>query len=160
MSPHNKIMLNKKNRRLAVVMAVALLLITAITVAAAGPSDTTVANFAAGSGCYVGQTLTGTDGEVVLTPAFGDMFDGTFPGTWGVLTFQAGGASTVGSGVLTTDNALAYSPLYTRPRSVEFVATFAITGSQHAGFTNFAVVPNDLATPWAFFSTGNAGLNQ
>lgn len=158
MSPHNQTVRNMKNRRVAIVTAVVLLLITAITAGAAGPSDTTVAHFVAGSGCYVGQTLTGTDGEVVLTPTLGDMFDGIFPATWGVETFQVGGTGTVGGGALTADNAVASSPQYARPRSVEFVATFAITGSQHAGF--LTVLPGNLGTPFAFFSTGNFSLDQ
>jgi hypothetical protein len=164
MSPHRKLMLNMRNRCLVIGTVVTLLLITVATVMAVGPSDTTVADFAAGSGCYVEQTLTGTDGEVVLTPAFGDMFDGAFPGTWGAEPFQFGGTAIVSSGVLTPDNAVAYSPLYAQPRSVEFLATFSITGSQHAGFLNVIsgtnVVSGNLNTPWAFFSTGNLSLNQ
>ena len=116
--------------------------------------DTTVADFSAGTldaNTYLAQT---DDGEVMLVPTEGSEFSGTaLPSGWFGTPWATGGSATVGSGVLTVDGALIGTNAYYGPgRSLEFVATFGASTSQHGGFGT------DLnAEPWAIFSTGYPG---
>ena len=128
------------------------------TTAAAPPSgftDTTVADFSAGTpdaGVTVVETA---DGELILTPTAGSEFSGsTLPAGWETTLWDASGSATVGSGRLTLDAARAgTSALYGPGRSLEFVATFGAQAYEHVGF---GVDYND--TPyWAMFSTFNGG---
>jgi hypothetical protein len=116
--------------------------------------DTTVADFGAGSGTntYVGQAA---DGEVILAPTVGAEFSGSsLPSGWSSTLWSNGlpGGSTVASGVIVVDDALAATNAFFAPgRSLEFVANFSAQ-NQHAGFAN------DFNTgQWAIFSTGATG---
>jgi uncharacterized membrane protein len=124
------------------------------TTTAATLSDTTVADFAAGTpdaNTYISQT---TDGEVILAPTVGAEFSGTsLTADWSVTAWSTGGTGTVGNGVLTVDGALAGTiATYGPGRSLEFVATFSGDPYQHVGFgTDFT------GPPWAIFSTLGGG---
>jgi VCBS repeat-containing protein len=117
-------------------------------------TDTTVADFTAGTpdaNVRIAQTA---DGEVILTPAAGSEFYGTaLPADWSMVPWSAGGAATVTAGALVVDGARAGTIGDFGPgRSVEFVATFSGAPFQHMGFA----VTYDAA-PWAIFSTSGGG---
>lgn len=116
--------------------------------------DTTAGDFALGAAdaqVYLGQA---GDGEVLLAPSVGAEFTGTtLPGTWFGTPWAAGGAATVGDGVLRVDGALAGTNSYYAPGHVmEFVAVFNTNTSQHVGFGT-----NLTGAPWAIFSNGYPG---
>ncbi len=145
------------------------LLVLSMLVASAGTAraqtcftDTAAADFAAGGGCYVAQTM---DGELILAPTAGSEFSGgSLPTGWGSFQWDAGGAVTVAGGSVTVNGAIARTDASYGPgSSLEFVATFNNLGAfQHVGFGN--VDDNDdnnqqifNAAPWAIFSTGSTG---
>ena len=73
-------------------------------------TDTTVANFQAGSGtCYVAPSSGGDiDGELILTPSVGTTFSGTaLPTGWYSGTYAADGAGIFSGGLLTLSGAYA-----------------------------------------------------
>jgi hypothetical protein len=116
-------------------------------------TDTTVADFSAGSGTntYVSKTA---DGEVILAPTVGAEFSGGpgLPTGWSS-TPWTGGTSTVGAGVLTVDGALAATnAYYDSGRAIEFVATFGGASFEHVGFGQLL---QSTAESWAMFSTFN-----
>jgi hypothetical protein len=117
-------------------------------------SDTTAADFSAGipgANTYVAQTA---DGEVILAPAVGAEFSGLLlPSGWSGAPWTTGGSAAVSGGNVTIDGALvATNAYYGSGHSLEFVATFGASTSQHVGFGT------DLnAAPWAIFSTGYPG---
>ncbi|MGN6563889.1 MAG: Ig-like domain-containing protein, partial [Thermomicrobiales bacterium] len=117
-------------------------------------TQTTAADFGAGTldaGAYLAQTV---DGEVLLAPAVGAEFSGALPAGWTVSPWSTGGGVTVAGGMATVDGALlATTTYYASGRSLEFVATFDATAAfQHAG------LGDDLnGAPWAIFSTGSSG---
>ena len=117
---------------------------------AIGFTDTTVADFSAGStgaDTYVSQTQ---DGEVTLKPTVGEEFSGgpALPVGWGGGPWT-GGDSTVSGGGLHVDGAFARTiATYGSGHSLEFVANFGGQTNQHAGF---AVDLNDSPN-WAIFS--------
>src|SRR5215217_4625908 len=120
-----------------------------------GFTDTTVADFSAGSvgtNSYVSQTA---DGEVILNPTVGAEFSGAgLPAGWTSTPWSAGGTSTVSNGSLSVDGARAGTDaLYGPGRSLEFAATFGASGFQHVGL---GVDYNGV--PWAMFSTGGGSL--
>jgi hypothetical protein len=127
---------------------------TFTTAAAVQLTDTTAADFAAGTtgaGTYVSQT---GDGEVILAPAEGAEFSGSsLPADWTSTSLGGGGSATVGGGRLTVDGDRAgTSALYGPGRSLDFVATFSGDPYQHIGLSV------DLnGAPWAIFSTGSGG---
>ena len=119
-----------------------------------GATDTTVADFAAGTldgREYIAETA---DGEIILSPLAGSEFSGTtLPPDWSTTAWAPGGAATVSGGVLTVNGARAGTiASYPAGRSLEFVATFTGAPFQHAGF---AVTLDDA--PWAMFSTAAGG---
>jgi hypothetical protein len=123
------------------------------TVQAGAFTDTTVADFAAGTlaGTYVSQT---TDGEVILAPTIGSEFSGGpgLPAGWSSSPWT-GDTSTVNSGALTVDGALAATDTYDGAgRSIEFVATFGAASFQHVGFGQTLASTGES---WAMFSTLN-----
>ena len=115
-------------------------------------TDTTAADFGAGtpnSGVYLSQT---GDGEVILAPQAGTEFSGTtLPGGWSSTSWNTGATTTVAGGQLTLDGARASLDALLPPgQRLEFVATFSPTaGFQHVGFGIAFTDP-----PWAIFSTG------
>jgi hypothetical protein len=120
-------------------------------VARSSLTDTTEADFAAGTpgaNTYVSRTV---DGEVILTPTAGSEFSGSsLPGGWSSTPWTTGGTSTVGAAVLTVDGALAATDAYyPSGRSMEFVATFGAATFEHVGFAR-AFADGE---PWAMFST-------
>lgn len=148
-------------RRMMVVMAAAALVISLgaamMVLAAADLTDDTVAQFSSGTvgSCFVSPSRDdgNPDGEVILIPAYFEPFN-SLTG-WNSQAWQAGGSVTASGGQIIVDNAVGYTAATYGPGSVlEFVATFANTHSQHAGFMN--VSGGDLAAPWAMFSTGGS----
>ena len=145
--------------------------IAASPVRAVTVTDTTVADFNAGTlgACYVAESV---DGELLLPPTEGTEFFGTaLPSGWLLRDWNPNAGSTttsVGGGVL-TDNSARINPdpasgpaPYAPGRSLEFVATFAAQTFQHVGFgggdqTGGNEVFN--GPPWAMFSTANQTSN-
>ena len=121
-------------------------------------TDTTVADFAAGTtgaSTYVSDT---TGGEVILAPTVGAEFSGTnLPSGWttnGGVAPWTGGTPVVSGGSVSVDGTMVGTTATFGPgRSLEFVATFSGQGFQHVGFVG------DLSfnDPWAIVSTGSAG---
>jgi len=120
-------------------------------------TDTTVADFSAGSpgaDAYIGETA---DGELTLRPAVGEEFSGLpgLPSGWSSATWEsqgggAGGSATVSGGSLRANGAFAGTTASFGPgRSLEFAATFGGAAFQHAGFSD------NFNSVWAIFSTSN-----
>jgi hypothetical protein len=117
-------------------------------------TDTTAADFSAGTvdaGTYVTQL---GDGEVILTPSVGTEFSGTaLPTGWSAVAWNGGGTATVAGGRLTVDGSRAsldaLQPVGTR---LEFGATFSTDLFEHVGF---GLTFDE--TPWAMFSTAGGG---
>jgi hypothetical protein len=122
-------------------------------------TDTTVADFQAGSGCYVAPSAGGDlDGEVILTPTIGVTFTGdALPSGWYSGTYGEGGAVTVSNGSLIAMGAYAAtSAAYPPSQTLEFSATFSAAPSEHIGLTGS---DNLDSLPWAIFSTRFDGTN-
>ena len=124
------------------------------TTSTGGATDTTVADFGAGTtgaNTYVSET---GNGEVILAPTVGAEFSGTgLPSDWSSTLWAGGsGGSTIADGTVTLDQALLATDLfYTPGRSLEFAANFS-DPNQHIGFAN------DFNNgQWAIFSTGQTG---
>ena len=125
---------------------------------AASYTDTTVADFTAGTldpGTAVRQT---DDGEVALAGAAGSAEFFTFPTNWTSFPWDGSGSATVQAGQLVLDGARASTlagVTYGPGASVEFRATFTAASFQNAGFAG----GNDSAggifadLPWAMFGT-------
>ncbi len=117
-------------------------------------TDTSVADFSAGTldgNEYIAATA---DGEVILAPAGGSEFPGsTLPADWSTTAWNAGGTATVANGALAVDGSRAGTIAnFAAGRSVEFVATFSGAAFQHAGLADTLE-----GAPWALFSTFNGG---
>jgi hypothetical protein len=117
-------------------------------------TDTTAADFGAGTADgqeYIAQTA---DGEVILNPAAGSEFSGAaLPPEWSSTAWNAGGSATVAAGALAVDGAKAGTiASFAAGRSLEFVATFGGAPFEHAGFADTLD-----AAPWLIFSTLNGG---
>ena len=126
-------------------------------VALSGLTDTTAADFSAGTpdaSTYVSQT---TDGEVILNPTVGSEFNGSsLPAGWSSTNWDSGGTSTVASGRLTVDGARANpsaAPSYGPGRSIEFVATFGAATFQTVGLADTLATQ---AEQWMQFGTANS----
>jgi hypothetical protein len=155
--------LNKAYRSIVVALAMAVMLtiITALAVSAAADlTDSTVANFQAGAGCYAAPSDVGDiNGELLLTPTIGITFTGTIlPAGWNSgLYSPPNGAITVTSGSLLVDGAYANSgTAYGPTRTLEFEATFSAAPSpyEHIGFSQSGDVN---AGDWAIFTTRPSG---
>ncbi len=119
--------------------------------------DSSLADFGSGAraGTYAGQTLAGTDGELILQPSVGEEFEATgLPVGWGTKSWGIGSQAGAASGALNLNGATSYPSTFTEPpRTVEFTATFRPVNDQAVGFGD------DLSDfPMAIFSTGNAGM--
>jgi hypothetical protein len=117
-------------------------------------SDTTSADFSAGTldaGTYVAETA---DGEVTLSPTAGAEFTGSaLPPGWSFVQWNGAGTATVSGGRLAADAVrVVTDSLFPAGRSLEFVATFTGQLQQHAGL---GLTLNE--TPYAIFSTGFGG---
>ena len=148
----------------AVGAAAALALLAPSLAGAATQTDTSVADFAAGTPGATTYVSDMAGGEVILDPTEGQEFAGTScrtgwlgcPGR--AVPSQpaiAGGATVSGGSLHVTAPSRAPSPTSRRPRSLEFVATFGAATFQHVGF---AVDWNTDAN-WAMFSTNDAANN-
>ena len=133
-----------------------------------GFTDTTVADFAQGSPAddffnplpvYISET---ENGEVILSPYFGDEFYGTqLSPNWFAMPWAVGGGVSVNDGKATLDGVLIGSSwLYTMTMddedvadvALEFVATFSAAPDQEIGFAS------DLMNgDYAVFATGAGG---
>src|SRR5207249_4878341 len=117
-------------------------------------TDTTVADFGAGTQQTGTAIVQMVDGEVVLAPTVGAEFSGTtLPVGWSSLSWDPTGNLTVGGGSVTVDGARigpdGGEANYGPGRSLEFVATFRAQALQHIGF----VADFNFNAPWAIFST-------
>jgi hypothetical protein len=124
-----------------------------------GPSfsitDTTVADFAAGTvnaGAYVSHT---TDGEIILTPAIATEFNGSAPPPgWTTTPLDGGGTATVSAGQITADGAaLSFNTFLPRGQSFESDATFSTDATEAVGFVSAT------ASALAIFTTSNGTLH-
>lgn len=117
--------------------------------------DTSVADFAAGTGSGTAVVQT-ADGEVALAPAAGDEFSGTtLPTGWTSTTIATGGTTTVGAGVLTLNgNRVNTSATFSAGRSLEFVATFRGENNQSVGLGSSL----GSSTPYAVFGVSGGNL--
>jgi hypothetical protein len=118
--------------------------------------DSRTAEFAAGTSTdtYVGDTLTGRDGEVQLRPALAEEFNGTaLAAPWTSNAWELGGRSWLYDGALNVDTAAVYpTGVYAGPRTLEFTATFQAVHDQEIG------LGNDFSNyPFAMFSSGADG---
>lgn len=137
--------------------AVTLLIATAFAAPASASSltDTTYADFSAGTtgaGTYVAES---SDGEVTLAPTAGSEFPGSaLPSGWFKTPWAVGGDATVSGGQLTVDGArTGTSATYGPGHNLEFRATFSSTAaSSHIGFGTDYNAP-----PWAMFSVKGDG---
>ncbi len=123
-------------------------------------TDTTVADFSAGSpdaNTYVSET---GNGEVILKPAEGQEFSGGpgLPAGWTGCSWpdpcsSPPGPATVSGGALHVNGGMANTTAtYPAGRSLEFVATFGAAPFQHVAFTD------NFNSTWAMFSTrGSSG---
>ena len=118
-------------------------------------TDTTMADFSAGTPDANTMVTQAVDGEVALSPTGGSEFSGTaLPANWSSVVWSTGGTATVGGGALSVNGARAFATqLYASGRTLEFVATFnASAPAQHVG------LGVDLnSAPWAIFSTAGGG---
>ena len=117
-------------------------------------TDTTFADFGAGTpggGAAISKTA---DGEVILAPAAGSEFEGTtVPAGWSVATWAPGGAASFANGRAVVDGARISTDAMLAPgQSIEFVATFSTDTFEHVGL---GITFNE--TPWAMFSTAGGG---
>ena len=119
-----------------------------------GLTDTTTADFQAGTlgaDLYVGED---GDGELLLAPAVGSELGGSaLPAGWTSDSWNAGtGSVTVGGGSLSIDGAWAgTNSFFAAGRSLAFSATFGAASFEHAGLgVDYNTSPN-----WAMFSTKN-----
>ncbi len=111
-------------------------------------TDTTVADFSAGSGTCQAVAHYG-DGEVILAAALDQEFNSGFPADWSINPFT-GGTATVQGGLLFVDGAdTASNTAFGPGTSLEAVATFTADQFQHIGF----VSDLNFDTPFAIFST-------
>jgi hypothetical protein len=117
-------------------------------------TDSTSADFAAGSIAGPATISDAGGGEVILTPAVSAEFSGsTLPADWSTTAWNAGGNAIVSSGSLLVDGARAGTiATFTSARSLEFVATFSGAPFQHVGFADTLE-----GAPWAIFSTSSGG---
>jgi hypothetical protein len=141
------------------------------TMATESMSDSTAADFGAGSPSACSIVAHTGDGELTLSPTLGEEFSGTsLPSGWDSYIWPGqSGSVAVSGGWVVVDGARANpydgtptpdGPRYGPGRSLEFVATFAAVPGQHAGFAAGNQLPAGEifnTTPWAIFSTGMAG---
>ncbi len=113
-------------------------------------TDTSEADFAAGTLGNRTAAASVAGGELILRPAAGSEFSGTsLPAGWTSALLATGGSVTVDGGALRVDGAWSgTSNTYSRDRSVEFVATLAPVAGQTAGFG-----VNPTTSTFAAFST-------
>jgi hypothetical protein len=124
-------------------------------------TDTTMADFQAGSGCYVAPSSGGDiDGELILTPSVGTSFPGTtLPTGWYSGTYASGGAGTFSGGLLTLSGAYAgYTGTlaeagYPPSQTLEFSATFGSGAPYDHEHIGLAGTTDLNQYPWAIFTT-------
>jgi hypothetical protein len=119
-------------------------------------TDTTAADFAAGTPDANAGVVGVGKGEVILKPTEDAEFPGTaLPSDWTSTPWGTGGTAVVSGSQLTLAGARAgTAALYTLGpgRSLEFMATFSGDAYQNVGLgTDF------ISAPWAIFSTGSGG---
>ena len=119
-------------------------------------TDTTLADFSAGTFDAGATIVAGGDGEVILTPSLDAEFQSAgLPSGWTATPWAMGGSVSVTGGSAIVDGALlAHDSAIAGGRSLEFMATFSGAPHQHAGFG-----VNLNGNPWAIFSSfGGNGL--
>ncbi len=131
--------------------------ILSLNIGAQVVTDSTSADFGAGStGLNTFVSLT-DDGEVILFPLIAEEFEGgpALPDGWTSHTWETGGTATVALGALTVNGAFATLdlPAFDAGHSMSFVATFTAENFQHVGFG----VDLDASENWAMFSVNGSG---
>jgi hypothetical protein len=115
-------------------------------------TDTTTADFAAGTAGACRTVAHSGDGEVLLGATDSSEFD-SLPANWETDSF--GGAVSFSNGQMVLNGARAKPTSLLPPvRSIEFVATFTADKFQHVGLADAFDAP-----PWATFSTGSDGAS-
>ncbi len=114
-------------------------------------TDTTVADFSAGTLDANTRVSQIGDGEVILAGAVNEEFSGSaLPAGWSGAPWGGGGSVAVSGGQLTVDGARAGTDASFAPGlALEFVATFGAAAFEHVGFAG----DFDSNTPWIYFST-------
>ena len=117
-------------------------------------TDTTDADFTAGTPDANIRMLRRVDGELSLGPLATTAFDGTaLPAGWSSVIWTTGGSTVVSGGRILVDGARASSDALVQPgTSLEFLATFSSDAFEHVGF---GITLNE--TPWAMFGTAGGG---
>ena len=122
-------------------------------------SDTTAADFSAGTlnSCVADATI--GDGAVRLPLTLDEGFSGTgtsLPAGWIPTIWSGSTPPTLGGGMLTVNGSEAYtSANYTAGHSLQFVATFSAHAYESVGFAGGDPPLNN--PPWLQFGTGAAG---
>jgi subtilase family serine protease len=114
-------------------------------------TDTTVADFSAGTLDANTRVSQIEDGEVILAGAVNEEFSGSgLPAGWSGAPWAGGGSVAVSGGQLTVDGARAGTDAaYAPGLALEFGATFGASAFEHVGFAG----DFDSNTPWIYFST-------
>jgi hypothetical protein len=120
-------------------------------------SDTTAADFSAGTlnSCVADATI--GDGAVRLPLVIDEGFSGTvLPTTWAFNIWSGSASPTVGSGLLSVNGNEAYtSAVYTAGHTLQFRATFDAHAFETVGFAGGNPPLN--SPPWLQFGTGSTG---
>ena len=125
-------------------------------------TDSTVADFSAGSPGADTQVSQTSNGEVILKPTQGDEFSGGpgLPAGWASCPWTAPETCAAGTGATVSGGSLHVNGTYARTvatygsgRSLEFVASFGGQSFEHAGFA----VDLNTSANWAIFSVKSDG---
>ncbi len=152
----------RKFNRIAIALVPTLVLMLVLVYAvsaAADLTDSTIAKFQAGSGCYVAPSAWdgGVAGEVILTPTIGEAFGGTaIPTGWYSGSYNSTNLPVVANGFITVNAAYAGTNTnYGDNRSLEFEAMFTGSGQ----YVGFASDQNLGSIPWILFGTFGSSTN-
>ena len=117
-------------------------------------TDTTIADFGAGTSNGGTRVASIGDGALALGATLDTSFDGVvLPAGWSAVSWNPGSSTVVANGRLTVDGErVSTDDLYLPGRQLEFVGTFTADAFQHVGF---GLTLNE--TPWAIFSTASGG---
>jgi len=121
-----------------------------------GWTQTTVADFQAGTQEGVAITDDDGDGELRLSLSFRDSFSASAldPALWTSVAWASGGKTSVSGGLLSTDGVRVGSiPQFRAPQVLEAKVRFTASPYQHIGFATD--LNGGASSAWALFSTYN-----